>query len=226
MLLDLEKLKTKHFLEPDLIVFSGDLVQRGSDGPDAFKSVSTELIEPLLNQLNLTQDQFFCCPGNHDVDRTKVFNEVENGIPTEVIDSASLDRYYQSCVNDPVRLGNLQRKLESFEQFQKAYASQHVVESNFFYSTSIVPIRGTKVGITSFNSAWRSSHLGSDKGRLILGLPIVEEASERIQDCDLKLAIVHHPQDWLEEWDQRETRNQIAKHFNIGPPSSVHDDFR
>lgn len=55
--------------EIDIIIFSGDLVQKGDK--NLFSEVKENFINPLLEKLNLTKNDFFIVPGNHETNREK-----------------------------------------------------------------------------------------------------------------------------------------------------------
>ena len=58
---DLEKI--------DFIVFSGDVAFSGK--PEEYKAAKEDLFDPLLKACNLSPENLFIVPGNHDLDRTK-----------------------------------------------------------------------------------------------------------------------------------------------------------
>ena len=68
----------------DLVIFSGDAINKGGAGfdslEDAFLSFQTILIEPLMAKLNLSKDKFVWCIGNHDIDRNLDSKYLEAGI--------------------------------------------------------------------------------------------------------------------------------------------------
>ncbi|WP_442868836.1 metallophosphoesterase family protein [Bradyrhizobium sp. CCBAU 53380] len=55
----------------DLVIFSGDLVNRGGD-ENVFQTARSTFIKRLLNAAGASESQFVICPGNHDIDRDVV----------------------------------------------------------------------------------------------------------------------------------------------------------
>src|SRR3972149_9474807 len=53
-------------LQPEFIVFSGDVAYHGRD--DEYQFAVEHFFEPLLKATNLSQKELFLVPGNHDVD--------------------------------------------------------------------------------------------------------------------------------------------------------------
>ncbi|KJU82365.1 phosphohydrolase, partial [Candidatus Magnetobacterium bavaricum] len=63
---DLEKLRGESVV-PDIVVFTGDLVNAGSNA-DEFGFAESDFITQLMGTLGLSTDRFFFVPGNHDID--------------------------------------------------------------------------------------------------------------------------------------------------------------
>src|SRR5699024_8025888 len=63
-------------------------------------------------------------------------------------------------------------------------------------------IDDTVIGFACFDSAWRCSGDG-DYRNLIIGEREVDRALKSIEDADIKIALVHHPFDWLVGDDER-----------------------
>jgi predicted MPP superfamily phosphohydrolase len=219
---DLKVLKSEGIV-PDILLFSGDMVNKGSDGIESYKKVSTIYVEPLLSQCGLTQEHFFCVPGNHDVDRNHSYKELEQGLALQLIDSDSLREYHAECTSNPHRYEPFRQKFKAFKEFERSYRGvSHLYEDDFLNIDSF-ELKGLKIGIARFNSAWRSSGFGTDQGRLLIGAQTIEKSLELLEKCDIRLAVTHHPLGWLAEWDERECQNRLAKNFNFLFCGHLHD---
>ena len=77
----------------DLLVFSGDLVDRGQDASN-FSSAKAMFLDSIRDALGIDDDQIVPCPCNHDIDRPSVEknNYFEAGLKSEL---HSLDRLNQ-----------------------------------------------------------------------------------------------------------------------------------
>src|SRR3546814_10919489 len=64
-------------LKPDIIVFSGDLVQDGDNGSDNYYYLYDDFLDQLIKVSRFGENRVFFCAGNHDAQRsaTKKFNE-------------------------------------------------------------------------------------------------------------------------------------------------------
>jgi predicted MPP superfamily phosphohydrolase len=85
---------------PDIVIFSGDLVQGGSSVAE-FEYAQKEFIEPVLHAAKVSSDRFFIVPGNHDIDRDSVRTEpeLEKGLKLSLNDRASLNAFIDKHVS-------------------------------------------------------------------------------------------------------------------------------
>jgi len=57
-------------LKPDFIFFTGDVAFHGKK--DEYDLAIEQFFEPLLKHTGLSKDRLFIVPGNHDIDRDKI----------------------------------------------------------------------------------------------------------------------------------------------------------
>ena len=198
----------------DLILFTGDLVRAG-DTKESFDKAFRTFIEPLLNNTNVNKDNFFLVPGNHEVQLKAVNRYLEKGLEKELVDTKSIN----SFIDDEIENGfiNIER-LDHYNDFKtNVIGSSHVVTSNKLYSTHVVEKNSTKIGIACLNSAWRSAGKGGshDNGKMLIGERQVYECLQDIGNCDIKIAIHHHPLDWLTEEDKNDTEEILFREFDF-----------
>src|SRR4051812_30033165 len=58
-------------IRPDLVVFSGDLVQAGAS-LELFAEARREFIEPMAAAFGISAKRIIICPGNHDISKSVV----------------------------------------------------------------------------------------------------------------------------------------------------------
>jgi formylglycine-generating enzyme required for sulfatase activity len=182
-------------LRPDLILVSGDIAFQST--PGEYK-LAGQFFDELLEVTAVPKTQLFLVPGNHDVDRkaitsggkaiTRSLNSRD--AVTEVL-SAEMDR----------RL-----VFAKFDQY-RAFVNKHFPELEFddqhcFYVRKLT-VAGRRLAVLGLNSAWLSM-TDEDLGRLALGERQVREALREAQDADLRIALLHHPFDWLQEFDRND----------------------
>lgn len=214
LLRDLATLKDKYQIQPDLVFFTGDLINRGENGKTEFDSARTHFITPLLKHLDLAENRFFLVPGNHEVDWTKVSDTFEKGIAAKLTDQDSFNGYYQNLRPDAEDSKIIRRKFHLFHAFGRKLRSD-AVGSTPFYDAYRLSIKGLNLGILGFNTAWRSSNIGSDEKRLILGEAVFFDALRHIQNCDLKIGLAHHGFDMLTPWDSTSIKLAMAKNLDV-----------
>ncbi len=157
-----------------------------------------------------TLPKVYIVPGNHDIDREKC-------------DMAALSLYdvlqKRAGFFDTDENG-LGRRKEIFERFSGSRYGLSVddlcfpVEEIFkkeacFYD--IVEKEKRKVGIVGLNTAWLSNS-DKDKEQLTPGKWALQDALEKLEKCDYKLVLGHHPLNWLQEDQKRQISALLAKH--------------
>ncbi len=198
----------------DFILFTGDLV-KGGDSKDNFKKAFQILVEPLLNKTNVSKDNFFIVPGNHDVQLSAVDDIIEKGLEKILVNRDALNFFIDSQIENGFR------HIERFEHFNdfktNVIGTEHAVTFNKLFSTHVVEKNSTRIGIACLNSAWRTTGKGGDhdNGRMLIGERQVYECLEDIGDCDIKIAIHHHPLDWLTEDDKNDIESVLFREFDF-----------
>jgi len=192
----------------DLILFSGDLVWTGDDDQN-FKNAKINFIDPILTSLNITQDNLILTQGNHD--NTK--DSKEFSLVKEHIDRFEKNEEVDSFVNKEDDEFNLSYvKSENYYNFIKAFYTKDDI--NKLYQVFKRKIDGKEIGIVSYNSSWRA-FIGEHSKQLLIPKTIVNKATEKIKDCDIKIAIMHHPVEDLKNFNQFEVEDLIHEKFHV-----------
>lgn len=198
----------------DFILFTGDLVKAG-DNKDSFEKALQIFIEPLLNKTNVNKDNFFLVPGNHEIQVKAVDDIIEAGLSATLIDRDSLNSFLDKQIEQGFR--RIER-LEHFYEFKKnKIGTGHEITFNKLFSTHIVEKNSTTIGIACLNSAWRAAGKGGDhdNGKMLIGERQVHECLQDIKDCHIKIALHHHPLDWLTEDDKNHTEDILFREFDF-----------
>ena len=83
ILCDLDDYIVKNNLLPDFLIFSGDLVFKPNESNDSisnFNNCFEFFIKPILDKLNLTNNDIFITSGNHDINRNILSRGDKKGI--------------------------------------------------------------------------------------------------------------------------------------------------
>src|SRR5207302_1401094 len=76
-------------------------------------------------------------------------------------------------------------------------------------------IRGLKVGVAGFNSAW-SCGRDNERGKLWLGHPWqVGELKRRLGEVDISIALIHHPGGWFVEFEEPDFSQLLQRSFHF-----------
>lgn len=212
---DLEKLKAEEGLKIDFVCFTGDLIKAGEDADSQLSLALNKFIDPLLELLKLNYSQFFIIPGNHDVDRKKVDSILEGGLQLHLSSRDKVNAFLDH------ELASMHiARLDAFYQFRDIHFSGDAKKVGL----ALIHKRqhgNARIGFACLDSAWRSSG-DKDKLQLIVGERQVDLAFESLTDCDVKIALLHHPLSWLAEHDQRAVRDVLWK-FDVVLTGHEHD---
>lgn len=206
-----------------ILFFTGDLIYKGaynfSDKPNAFFAFEKVFIEPILKENPSLKGRIFVVPGNHDVFRDKIDKYSESGLKSELDSVKGLDSFIQSNRLKSKHLDRLEDYKSWESDFYKRYNSKE--STNFEYSYKL-NIGKYKVGITCLNSAWLCKD-EFDKENLLLGKNQFENSLAEIKDCQVKLALSHHPLEFFKEFDKETLKIVIYKNYDIFFTGHVHE---
>jgi predicted MPP superfamily phosphohydrolase len=207
----------------DGLFFTGDMVDKGGKNFDdielAFYTFQVEVIEPIMKALDLPLERFYFVPGNHDIDRSLDSEAIESGL-TNILKSPEK-------VNHFIDSGDIEgiKRILPFKKFEKEFYQEYSgdLEITNFQSAFKIKINDTLVGISCFNSAWRCYDSENDFRKIILGERQVTRARELIQDCEIKIGMVHHPLDELSIFESKQIQSMIIKDYDVLLCGHVHE---
>lgn len=224
LLEDLDRLRKSEDVHPDLIVFSGDLAM-GGDTPEWFHGAYEALILPVAKHAGLGLDRVFVCPGNHDMAREQVrkIPSIDKALRERLITAGSINAFMDK---EPVEGSEEDMALRRVQNFYAAHDHYHppAVSSSNFLRTYVVDVAGRSIGVACFNSAWRATGEAEDVDykRLIIGERAVDRALDDLNQCDVKIAVHHHPSDWMVSADSQAVDFLLRKSFNLTCCGHVH----
>lgn len=209
----------------DAVFFSGDISFSGKR--EEFNLAQSGLIDPLRTILGAGVRYVFC-PGNHDVDRAAV-DAINPDLALEfrkrcnTTDPGPLSDF----LSDPASLEALKAPLRNYLAFCDENDQQYKA-ADLHYATKITLASGRTIGVASLNTAWACAHNrlknqfdpGADGkvfdyGQLFLSEHQMMVASQKVADCDLKIAIMHHPHYWLSDLEQPLCEQHLFSEFDL-----------
>ncbi|MDO3523600.1 metallophosphoesterase [Ralstonia pseudosolanacearum] len=193
----------------DLVFFTGDLVAKGQFSEVPPDLVEENFIAPLCKAAGLSRDRVFVAPGNHD----KSMKD-ENFLTSQGLASLNSQDTIEKMCQDALSLSQILKPFDKFNNLCDKLSLRRAPESSFFFNSDI-NINGLNIIVTVFNTAWRATGKSEnyDYGRLLLGRRQVDEALSKKEENSLRLALMHHPFDWLSQFDKNDNSATILQNY-------------
>lgn len=196
----------------DFVVFSGDLACFAKQ--EEYAVARKELLEPVLEAVGLKPDRLFMVPGNHDLNRN-----YEDILPPELQKPLMDDALVQKWLDESKRNKLTLEPFEVYRTFVTTYSQQ--ASPDYASIHRLTTTSGRSIALLGLNSAWMSArHKNAegkvdDKGHLLVGEPQIHDALAQIADADIRIAVLHHPFEWLADFDRHRIEDRLKKecHF-------------
>lgn len=223
-LIDDLKLLQAQGVRPDLMIFSGDLVL-GADDINWFQGAYDSFIIPVSNAIGLSLESVFIAPGNHDMAREEVrkIPTIDGGMKENLKSLDAINKFIDTPYKDGDEKSLLLKRVENFYTSHDCYHS-NAISSSPYLRTFKKNFNGYEVGIACLNSAWRATGEGDDADlrRLIIGERVLDQAVADLCDSDFRIAVHHHPLDWLVPVDRQTSDFLIRRSFHLSCLGHVH----
>ncbi len=198
-------------LRPDLILITGDVAHKAA--PREYK-LAEEFIRQVWQILGFDEktgrERTFIVPGNHDTDRAAVVSEMvftsayQQLANNELTAEEWLDSVFAWWENGSLRT-LWKKKLASFKNFAGRCATMPTERGYFTKTMDLVGVKLNVIGLNSAHMSWKDKE-DLEHG-LWIGKPQLDELEKTLaNDADLRLVLVHHPQEALHyrdgAWDR------------------------
>jgi predicted MPP superfamily phosphohydrolase len=199
----------------DLIFVTGDLAFSG-------KRREYALVHKFLDELrritHVKKSRIFVIPGNHDVDRSLISDEAR-GILSQLTTRNSVTQ----LLGDTAQRAILLDRLKGYKGFVNNYFGRLASFDNqqYFYVKKR-RIAGKQVAIWGLNSAL-SAGSDSDRLNLFLGEHQLRNAMELAKQADIHIGLVHHPFDWLQDFDRSTCEALLLQHCHFILRGHLHE---
>lgn len=214
----------KHVDDSTLLFFTGDAIDKGGvdfreNKKDAFIHFEELFIKPILDKNPGLKNRIFIVPGNHDVFRDKIDPISEVGLKTNLTTPKSVNEF---LINNRDNVRHLDR-ISDYKNWEKNFYSSYPNSNlSLFENTFILKVGMLNVGITCLNSSWLCKD-DNDKENLIIGRNQIENSLDKLKDCQVRLALSHHPLEFLTEFDREQVKIDLFKNYDILFTGHVHE---
>jgi len=197
-----EQIKSEH-LRPDFIVVTGDIAFRSA--PEEY-TLAGQFFDKLLKATDLRKEHIFIVPGNHDVDRSTITEGTK-----AIISSLKSRKTVAEVLTADADRQLIMRKFNHYFNFANDYFKYPIdFDDGHYFYTERIDIAGKRVAIIGFNSAWMSLN-DQDYGSLLLSERQVRPALEVAKNADLRIALLHHPFEWFQEFDKNDWESMLMQ---------------
>ncbi len=213
---DVRDLRTRRDINPDLLIVTGDVVDRGSVGE--FTRAERWLGEHLLPATGLPAERVVLVPGNHDVDRRAVsagLRTLRAGL-LEKRDQELLTELFEDA--DQRRL--VFRPLGGFTSFAAKFEARRQ-GSDAPWTRAPFEIGGRRVHVAGLSTAC-FAYDRDDQGKLVIGLHQVLEVLDTSREADLVVGAFHHPLSHVADFDARVVTPHLRSHCHLVLTGHVH----
>lgn len=204
----------------DFVIFSGDLVN-AADNIAIFNKANQEFILNIIQILKIDKSNFFICAGNHDVNRNEVSNSLVKYLDEEITNNKLLNDFFKIDSQD---LKKSFLPLQNYSTFVNDFYKDIDKKNDYFdnmFSTHIRKIDNQKIGFVSINTAWRAiGH--NDDNNLLFPLCKIDEALDKVINCDVKILIHHHPLSDFKPFNKYDLEDLLHKRFDYIFSGHIH----
>lgn len=196
----------------DFVVFSGDLAFSGQ--AKEYDEARKQLLDPVMKAVGLDKNKLFIVPGNHDLDRDCITEYLPPGLQAHLSNAADVNKW----LNDDCSRSHAFEHFKNYREFIKRYNNQ---SSPDYASILTLKAAGKNIALFGINSSWMSWRNMSGNGQvddinhLVIGEPQIHDALREIESADVKIAVMHHPFEWLANFDRVLITSCLGRSFHF-----------
>lgn len=202
---------------PHLVFCTGDIAfGETSDAPLKKQyETATKFFNELLTCCSLPRERLFMVPGNHDVNRKEISSDQQ----ARLIEMARNPREHVDAINQRFASRSkdhrsAMERLQEYGQFVQGYRPELHQEDYHLYALQL-EVEGIRVGVAGFNSAWSCAGPEDDRHVWLAGQWQFNFMAEGLRGADLKIGLIHHPFDWLNEAEHHEAEQRASKDLHF-----------
>ena len=198
---------------PDLIFATGDI---GFSGKRGDYETATVLFDALLDAAGLERRRLLVIPGNHDVDR-----DASIGLARSLSSQEESDAYFAPDAPKP-HLAQTQGAFRAW--YQEFFAGVRACPDSSCGPVELIQVGTRRIGILPINSALFCRG-DDDHAKLWIGRRALDGALAELNeiDPDLRIALIHHPLDWLADAERANIRAMLAGSIDLVLRGHLHE---
>lgn len=211
----------------NFIVCTGDMVDKGGRCfggiLEGLKKFHEHVISPIVQQTQIPVERFIVAPGNHDIDRSADKDYTIAGVRAEIksIGVNKINEYVRQLLEDK---GEPAKRVAAYYEFGcELYKGLSNIKTSYLGAVYNYDIDGRKISFTSFNSVWNCSDDRDREEGIAIGEPQYKNCEKAIPDESVKIAVMHHPLDWL-TFEKQTIQAWIRKNYNLLLMGHVHEN--
>ncbi|MBX7211881.1 MAG: metallophosphoesterase [Verrucomicrobiaceae bacterium] len=208
-------------LLPDFIIISGDIAYSGK--ASEYERAEREFLIPLLEKTGVSRKRIYFVPGNHDFDR-----EYLESLNPVTIQSLGNRDHVNALLSDAKKRELYLQPFHAYSDFVRRFTSGEYFKSSPAFSyCDTFSHGGMTIRIVGLNTAWACNYRSSgkepsDKGRLLLGEFQLAQTAILQGEQAFTICAMHHPVDWLAEFEIAMLRQQLLQGMQILHHGHVH----
>jgi Flp pilus assembly protein TadD/predicted phosphodiesterase/energy-coupling factor transporter ATP-binding protein EcfA2 len=226
-----EMFKNDEFARPDLVFCTGDIAfgETGAEGLQKQYESAKTFFADLLKVCGapgkpLAVNRLFVVPGNHDINRKEVDEDAQAALVALAQDSRNqMARINSRLETKPTPFTNAMKRLAAYEAFVKDFLPHQVDKEGRCVYAKVVTVGSVKLGIAGFNSAWSCAGPEDDRNLWLGAEWQFNRAQRDLAEADIRLGLIHHPIDWLNEAEREVATRRIARDFDFWLHGHAHN---
>lgn len=208
---------------PDLVFCTGDIAfGQTSKNPlvDQYSLAESFFDELLLvcgtDGQPLPKERLFVVPGNHDINREAINCDAQATLVALACEPQQHAQKINQRFNDKTReFKDTISRLDEYANFVDRYLP-HLAdpEKRHIYGRTM-DINEVTIGLFGFNSAWTCAGPEDDRNLWLAAEWQFNTAKEALKNCDVRIGLIHHPIDWLNQAEREVANHRIASDFDF-----------
>ncbi|MEM5372956.1 metallophosphoesterase [Paraburkholderia azotifigens] len=178
------------------------------------------------NGAPLPRDRVYIVPGNHDVNRSSINSDAQSLLTGWAENARNhIDKINQRFNDRPREFVDTVLRLSEYGNFIAEHFSHQVDPDGRIVYAREIELNGLKIGICGFNSAWTCAGPEDDRNIWLAADWQFNAAAKGLRTANLRIALMHHPIDWLNIADREVAKRRLAGEFDFFLHGHTHDSW-